>query len=321
LVRFFGGDARSKNIEGIIRSIDDCHSDFHVLATASRKDRQLREVKEKLAHASKLANELSAALADPEIFDDGSRSTFTRIEFDRYSEVFRSALDRDLSIDLSIEASVLISGLRICGGVLEILNATYKIRPDRLFLSGNDSRTSVVESAYQMCTMWKGPKLVTTPGSDFSALCSLLYEAVSGRPDEGLAGAINRYARSDDRRRWDRDSRDAEAEDDDFAEEKRVMAVRAEEIKLYEALLEDRSLSATAIALLRMRIDHEQRKHDAAQSARGPRQFLGSQVNAEQSGVPSLDKMAKLKKRMSLRAELDVELGRIRRSVRSEIDV
>src|SRR4051812_44096355 len=61
-----------------------------------------------------------------------------------------------------------------------------------------------------------GPKLVTTPGSDFSTLCSLLFEAVSGNADEGLAGAINRYARSEDRKRWDREGEEEQDPEDNF---------------------------------------------------------------------------------------------------------
>jgi hypothetical protein len=305
LIRFF---ADKENPEGLISCIDDCHHDFHATAASLRKDRKLREVKDKLANALKLVNELSAALAEPEIFYDGICRTHTRIEFDRYCEAWCSASDRELSIDVG----AMIRGLQMCGGVLEILNATAELRPDRLFLSGNDTRTTVVEDAYYMCTMWNGPKLVTTPGSDFSLLCSLLYEAVSGRQDESLAGAINRYARSDDRREWDREGRDAdEADDDDFAEEKRVMAVSTEEIKLCEVLLEDRSLSPMAKALLRRRIEHEQRKYDAARSAHGPRRILDCQVTAEE-----LDKANRWN---SIMAEFDILLGQIRRA--GKIDV
>jgi hypothetical protein len=309
LVRFFGEEARSKNLEGLISSIDDCHNDFHVAAASSRKDRKLREAKEKLANASKLVNELSAALADPMIFHDGICHTHTRIEFDRYREVYCSASDRRSSIDIGD----LIRGLQICGGVLEILNATAEMRPERLFLSSNDARTTVVEYAYHTCTIWNGPKLVTTPGSDFSTLCSLLYEAVSGKRDESLAGAINRYARSDDRRQWDREGQEAEAEDDDFADQKRVMAVSAEEIKLCEALLEDRSLSNIAKALLRMRINHEQRKYEASRSACSTRQA----PKAEQS-----DNTLDINDLISRGAEFDIILGRMRRLMRSDkIDV
>jgi hypothetical protein len=54
-----------------------------------------------------------------------------------------------------------------------------------------------------MVNPYDGPPLVTTPGSKFSSLCGLLYEIVSGSPDESLSGAINRYARSKDRKKVD----------------------------------------------------------------------------------------------------------------------
>jgi hypothetical protein len=84
-----------------------------------------------------------------------------------------------------------------------------------------------------MCRMWDGPKLVTTPGSDFAALCSLLFEAVSGRSDEGLAGAINRYARSEDRKQWDREGEDEDERDNDnFLSEKNTMRSSEQEVEL-----------------------------------------------------------------------------------------
>src|SRR5215813_7522489 len=169
-----------------------------------------------------------------------------------------------------------------------------------------------------MCTFWNGPKLVTTPGSDFSALCSLLYEVVSGWRDEGLAGAINRYARSDNRKQWDREGRDAdEAEDDNFATAKHAMAISAEQIELCEALLEDRSVSDMARALLRKRINHEQREYDTARSTYGPHQVLTDQLSVKQT-----DNMLDVNDLISIKAKLDVALGRMRRSVRSyKIDV
>ena len=116
----------------------------------------------------------------------------------------------------------------MCAGVLDIMHEIADIKPKRLFVYGNDQRTNVVEWAYHICTMWDGPKLVTTPGSDFAALCSLLFEAVSGNPEESLAGAINRYARSEDRKQWDRDGEDEVAkEDDNFLTEKNIMRGRA----------------------------------------------------------------------------------------------
>src|SRR4051812_357080 len=91
--------------------------------------------------------------------------------------------------------------------------------------SENDQRTDLVENVYHMCTMWDGPKLVTTP------LCSLMFEAATGNSDEGLAGAINRYARSNDRRQWDLEGEN-ENYDDNFWIEKNQMVQSSKVIEL-----------------------------------------------------------------------------------------
>jgi hypothetical protein len=128
---------------------------------------------------------------------------------------------------------------------------------------GNDQRTTVVEWAYHMCTMWDGPKLVTTPGSDFAALCSLLFEAVSGRSDEGLAGAINRYARSEERKQWDREGEgEDERDNDNFLSEKNTMRSSEEEVELCKVLLQEPSLSDMAKVLLHTRMKHEQHSYE-----------------------------------------------------------
>jgi hypothetical protein len=188
LVRFFSAEVRTTNLPGLISTIDRCHIDFYHTSASSRKDRQLREAKEKLAKASKLARGLANALEETE--------EHCQYEFQRYYAIYYPA--RHVNRYLKD----LIDELRMCSGVTEIANAVGDINPTKLMLFGNDARNTLVETAYHMCTMWNGPKLVTTPGSEFSVLCSLLFEAVSGRSDEGLAGAINRYARSDAREQW-----------------------------------------------------------------------------------------------------------------------
>ncbi|WP_428031983.1 hypothetical protein [Ancylobacter sp.] len=64
-------------------------------------------------------------------------------------------------------------------------------------------RASIVEYAYKMADFWDGPPLLTTPGSSFSNMCSILFEIITGKKDSSLAGTINRFARSDSRRQWD----------------------------------------------------------------------------------------------------------------------
>jgi hypothetical protein len=87
-----------------------------------------------------------------------------------------------------------------------------------------------------MSADWSGSELVTTPGSQFATLCSLLFEAVSGNADESFSGAINRYARSDDRRLWDIEGEEIEDEDDNFLIEKQNMKACTRQIEICRAL-------------------------------------------------------------------------------------
>jgi hypothetical protein len=266
LLRFFSAEERATNLSGIIASMDSCHDDFHFIATSSRKDRQVREMKQKLAKASKLANDLAAVLED-------TRKHY-ETEFQRYYAVRYPARHVDRYV------SDLIDELKMCGGVTEIANASMDVNPKGLLLFGNDARNDVVEAAYRMCTILGGPKLVTTTGSDFSAFCSLLFEAVSGKAEEGLSGAINRYARSDERAHWYREGE--YDEDDNFLNQKNAMRFSVQQIELSRKLLRDASLSDMAKLLLRTRIDYEQEECEKARTQYGPNQVHLSQMNKEQ---------------------------------------
>lgn len=142
--------------------------------------------------------------------------------------------------------------------------------------------------------MWDGPKLVTTPGSDFAALCSLLFEAVSGNTDEGLAGAINRYARSDDRKQWDREGEDDDP-DDNFMSEKSRMAYSSREIELCKRIRQNANLSEIAVVLLNERIKHEEMQYEETRTRYGPRQVYIDHMNQEQWDNLLLEAVSRLK--------------------------
>jgi hypothetical protein len=281
IVRFFGKKARLRNPRGIAMTIDDSHNDFQATGNASRRDRQLREAKEKLTRAARLAREAASALDDAEEHFEH--------EFDRYRSVYYRPLPGPAQF-----LGDLVNELRMCAGVLDIVHEIADIKPKRLFVFGNDQRRDLVESAYHMCSMWDGPKLVTTPGSDFAALCSLLFEAVSGNSDEGLAGAINRYARSADRKQWD-----LEGENDDpgdnFLNEKNRMIYSSNEIELCKRILQRPGLSEMALFLLNARIKHEEREREKARITYGPRQVYVSQMNQEQRQDMLLEAVSRLK--------------------------
>jgi hypothetical protein len=202
-------------------------------------------------------------------------------EYERYHEAYYSSQEEPSFLKKLIEE------LRMCSGVHEILAAKVDLSPKRdpftlLHLFGNDQRTLVVESAYHMSVDWDGPKLVTTPGSQFATLCSLLFEAVGGKADESLSGAINRYARSDDRRLWDVEGEEMEDEDDNFLVEKQKMKGCARQIELCKALQGAPGLSTMAKTLLQMRIEWEQQSYKKASETYGPRQVYIENYNSEQ---------------------------------------
>src|SRR5207237_6990706 len=113
-----------------------------------------------------------------------------------------------------------------------------------LIVSDNQTKKHIVETAYELCLRYEGPRLVTTPNSDFSMVCSLLYELVSGKPtNEGLAGAINRFARSNERREIDQHEIETQQEldhsDDNFLETKAAAQKAEDDVRVYAGLLQD----------------------------------------------------------------------------------
>jgi hypothetical protein len=327
LLNFF---ERRQNLAGILHCIDECHNDFHATAASPRRDRQTRETKELINVACEATVRAATTLEEAK--------RLIEIEYDRYHAVYYPNHEGPHFLKKLTEE------LRVCSGVLEIMGAKVDLSPKRdpftlLFLSGNDQRTLVVESAYHMSTDWNGPKLVTTPGSQFATLCSLLFEAVSGNADESLSGAINRYARSDDRRLWDIEGEEMEEEDDNFLVEKQTMKACTRQIELCKALQNAPGLSTMAQTLLQVRIDCEQQSHKEASERYGPRQVYIENYNSEQLYkliAPIVDRLDS-KKLENLCVEglstdgldaialealtgSDISVGQARRSGRADID-
>ena len=95
--------------------------------------------------------------------------------------------------------------LRILGFVTELVKYDDETGGSAFYVGDNKARTHIVEYAYRLAIQFDSPKFVTTPGSDFSNLCSLIFELATGLSDESLAGAINKFARSKLRNEIDQD--------------------------------------------------------------------------------------------------------------------
>lgn len=99
-------------------------------------------------------------------------------------------------------ASLLSPGLRL----IEMIDLMLEMLEEDLQMEGEagkylEQRSSnpkpklnAVDYAAYISRRFRGPRPVTTPGSDFSQFCSLLYEIATGQRDESMQGAIIAYA-------------------------------------------------------------------------------------------------------------------------------
>ncbi len=282
LLRYFRFDPKDR-VFNAVSCIDDCYGDFCITGKSQRRDKQERfETEFQQLHAlysMEIRNESSANYGVRELIDD----------------------------------------IKVCIGVLNIARVRAKTEDDYLMLSGNKDRTVVVEYAHTMSKFWSGPPLVTTPGSDFSAACSLLFEIVSGIQGESLAGAINRYARSQERKKADREElEDIEdqnrVEQDNFLAAKRTCKYSLREIETYRMTLESNELNETARLLLKLRINAEVKKIKAAMEEYGPHLVWFSQLRPDRTNEIASE--IELSRRKS--KDLSIELGKIRRQAQAD---
>lgn len=167
----------------------------------------------------------------------------------------------------------------------------------------------MVEAAFALSIWYNGPPLVTTPGSDFSAVCSIIYEIASGRADESLAGAINRFARSEDRQRLLADDEQLRIENEDTSVPDNFRAVASdiayarEDIELYGQLAAMPSLSLTAGMLANSMVRDAEARINAARSKYGPNLLWAHQIpDDEMEGIETAHQA--LKKAAILLGEL-----------------
>jgi len=194
--------------------VADCSEGYRASLHSGRKDRKEREALNAIAQASaSLKNAIKAV---------GVAQRFATIAYEEYHELLFDPDTAKLAhIDRLKKHSntkerrtieVLTREMDVCRAAFDIALASARQNPDELLLAGSNSKTTVVSYAHDMSLMWSGPKISTTPGSNFSVLCSLLFECVSGKADESLAGAINRYARSRQRLKLDEEEREYQEE-------------------------------------------------------------------------------------------------------------
>jgi hypothetical protein len=58
-------------------------------------------------------------------------------------------------------------------------------------------KLNCVEKTAYICKRFGGPKIISTPGSDYASICGLIYEIATGKADESMQGAVISFLTGD----------------------------------------------------------------------------------------------------------------------------
>ena len=207
--------------------------------------------------------------------------------------------------------------LRILGFVTELVKYDDETGGSAFYVGDNKARTHIVEYAYRLAIQFDSPKFVTTPGSDFSNLCSLIFELATGLSDESLAGAINKFARSKLRNEIDQDEittryensdegmRDWEA--DNFAHVKANVAELSISEKFWRQMDSSRNWDEFSKGQIAIRLADVLEQKDDALKRYGPHIVWASQI----SPVTREAQMKKIEEFEAESLKLAIKVGRL----------
>jgi hypothetical protein len=302
-----------QDLKRVIHLIDDCFHDFPISTSAPRRDRALRNAISEIKKAQKTLLDAVAALSALNFgvtadMDDFLDSYLERIGLSSTSQKFDTFLEQ----------------LQLRSQILDICIFRAQSDEEYLFLTDNQTKKHIVETAYHICLWHEGPRLVTTPGSDFSMVCSLLYEIIGGKPtNEGLAGAINRFARSTERRGIDEHEiemqRELDHSDDNFLETKKAAQKAEDDMRAYAGLLHEgkQQLGEKQKLIVLAALEKAEARRLSALNAHGPHIVWFSDHPMSRSESPYNDqrKFAKVQEDIK---KAWIALGEARRRQRSK---
>lgn len=172
----------------VIRRIDDCCHDAPTNAAAGRRDANRRKLVRKLDELRSLVLETMRAAEKVKYTIGPEFETVVDVHAGKSAPIGRLPIP-DYRIDDLFQA------LDFLAASIEIKQAMVQDGHEERLIGDNQVKMHIVDCAYDLSRIYGGPAFVTTPGSDFSFVCSLIYEMAMGTPDESMAGAINRFSK------------------------------------------------------------------------------------------------------------------------------
>lgn len=307
------GQISEDAIRSAIHQVHDCCHDYHYVEASPYASVQRKTIIQNLRN---LVSQLEA-------IDLAIKRTSSHVghEYDRHINCIERAFGEPHHHLRSLE--MLREELKLLRFSARLTLYKDEIGQDAFYVGDNRARTQIVEWAYRLSLQFGTPEFVTTPGSNFSGLCSLLFELATGIQDESLAGAINRFARSDAKREITADEIQfrhensdegiREYESDNFSAAKASALASSNEMAFWQDTLRSPNWNSFEQTQIRGRYLAARDQFERAVKTNGPHLIWASQMS------PSTHKEANERMRKS-EADLlasAIELGRAMRERQS----
>ncbi|ESW84843.1 hypothetical protein NKH47_32125 [Mesorhizobium sp. M1060] len=303
------GVREGRNLNSIMLRIDDCCHDFPIVAKSAHEKKVRKAIRTDIAQIRNLAQELRATLEKAE--------THINHELEQHVAILRDE-----------QQGVPSSGVEVLNQQLDWLRvaadiALYRddVGENGFYVGDNKAKTHVVECAYDMAIWYGRPAFVTTPGSDFSFLCALLFELAGGGQDASLAGAISKFARSALRKKLDSDAEESRQEnsddylkphvEDNFLHVTRRIEELTGEARFWKAMMESRAWDDAAKYHLSRRLLAVLEDIQDANQRHGPHRVWSDPIDEVELARFVLQE----REREAALLQLEIETGRKQRSV------
>ncbi|CDZ48816.1 hypothetical protein [Neorhizobium galegae] len=257
------------DISSAINQIYDCARDYPVIEKSQFSSQQRKKAVRGINSIIQLAEQLD------EVLDQASRHVDS--EFNHHKGAIARFYETEQELrhieNLRRELMALCFASRL---------TLYRdsVGERSFYVGDNKAKTHVVECAYRLALQFGAPALKTTPGSNFSNLCGLILELATGIPHESLAGAINKFARSPERREIDEEEKIycyensdegmEEYESDNFSSVKaRIRSLEAEEA-FWQNMLSSQPWDEKSIQQISIRMLDVVQQKQTAMKEHGP---------------------------------------------------
>ncbi|MDJ0449752.1 hypothetical protein [Methylocystis sp. JR02] len=182
--------------------IDDCCDAIPLMRKAGHRNRELKVARENILDLRQKVDELIYAM--------DLAKAHVSYEYEAHREsVLHIIRNNDKSYRCYDELRHSLMHLMF---VSDLTLYRDKSGNQPLMVADGSPKSYVVKVAYRMSLQFDRPEFVTTPGSDFAALCGLIFELSTSDAESSFAGAIGRFARNDLRKELDEHERELRRE-------------------------------------------------------------------------------------------------------------